>query len=198
MENSTIVFILTLVIAFGFLRWLISPIPQSVADEFNLPDPATSDVNRNETVRSTRRPAHRAINDSMIEIVQALAPQLTVSQIRHSLQQTGSVEATVNQYVENGALSFPTGDDAIDSLNGLNESTSQPTRGSNSETLLDRYSLAGDEEHIEDQKFASIEKWGKDKRERDELLRKRKEDMILRARRRMKESLSNEIKELDI
>lgn len=160
MDNSTLLFIATLVGAFLFLRWLISPIPQSVPEEFDIPDPAR----RHERVHTTTR---RPVNDSMIEVVHAIAPQLTLDQIRRSLEQTGSVEATIEQYMENGTL--------LGAVAEEDHSTPAPV---STQSLLEKYNV---DENAEIESTEAT--WGKDKDERVRLLQKRREEMILRARR---------------
>ena len=45
----------------------------------------------------------------MIEVVQSLAPHLHEEQIRYSLQQTGSVEETVERFLRGDDFPFPPG-----------------------------------------------------------------------------------------
>lgn len=193
MDTSTIIFILTLVIAFIVLRWLISPIPHSVAGEFNLPEPTQHEAENEAERRAPReRPARsgdsRQVRDSMIEVVQSIGPQLSVSQIRYSLQQTGSVEATVEQFMENGTLPYPPGETPQQQATEEHDHNKKPD--TEAPSLLEKY-------HINETTDGNVGeeavegKWGKDKEERVNLLQKRKEEMILRARRRMKDSLSN-------
>lgn len=189
MDNSTIIFIVTLVVAFVFLRWIISPIPQSVPEEFNIPDP-----HRQESQANASRPRNRSSREitlSMIEVVKAIAPQLTNSQIRYSLQRSGSVEATVEEYMENGDLPFPPGETPAPQVNGEPESHNVVPAGE-LQNLLDKYGLDLNEKENNDEIVAEG-KWGKDKNERLQLLQKRREDMILKARRRMEKSLTNDI-----
>lgn len=189
MDNSTIIFIVTLVVAFVFLRWLISPIPQSVAGEFNLPDPDEA-ADENDRPRPQRRRGARAVNDSMIEVVQAIGPQLTTDQIRYSLERTGSVEATVEEYMANGALPSPPGEP---SSVAPQEADIQRLKSSDSQTLLEKYDVSGRDEILNEDEPDVTGTWGKDKKERLNILQKRKENMIIRARQRMKESLSNDV-----
>lgn len=56
-----------------------------------------------------RRRARRRVTDDMIEVVQSLAPYLHREQIRYSLEQTGSVEATVEIFLRGEELPFPPG-----------------------------------------------------------------------------------------
>lgn len=186
MDNSTIIFIFTLVVAFVFLRWFITPIPQSVPEEFNLPDPQRQSQSQLNAPRSRQR-ATREVTQSMIEVVQAIAPQLNPAQIRFSLQRTGSVEATVEEYMESGNLPYPPG---YTPPSGDEENHDvAPTGGL--QNLLEKYGLDANG-MLQPEPIAEA-KWGKDKAERGQLLQKRREEMILKARRRMEKSLTNDV-----
>lgn len=187
MDNSTIVFVVSLVVAFLFLRWLISPIPQSVPDEFNIPDPQRLSRQNQDSAPRTRSRSSREITPSMIEVVRAIAPQLTVSQVRFSLERTGSVEATVEEYVENRNLPFPPGENHDAEAESHNVAPLGPLKN-----LIEKYGLDLNGNHDEDV-VETTGKWGKDKIERQQLLQKRREDMILKARKRMEKSLTNDL-----
>ncbi|GEQ66515.1 hypothetical protein JCM33374_g178 [Metschnikowia sp. JCM 33374] len=180
MDNSTIIFIIILALALIILRWFISPIPQSVPDEFNIPDPA-----RQSPVSSSYPRQRRQVTDSMIEIVQAIGPHLSVSQIKYSLEKSGSVEATVEALMENGTLPFPPGEESAEpSTPEVNRSDGDSKTSSKS--LLEKYDLDAEE----NESTGTDAKWGKDENERVSFLHKRKAEMILRARKNMKESIS--------
>lgn len=182
MDTSTIVFILVLLVAFLFLRWLISPIPQSVPDEFNVHTSVGQPENHtNNHVPAARQRRRREVTDSMVEVVRAIAPQLTEQQIRFSLERTGSVEATVDEYMENLSLPFPPGHDAEDNAHNV-----APEGGA--KTLLEKYNI----EVLADADETDA-KWGQDESERLALLQRRREEMILRARRRLEKSLANDV-----
>lgn len=109
MDSSAILFVVTLIIGFIFLRWIIPPIPET--NDFNI-DPSTlskdgEDETTTEISTSTKRRNRREVTDSMIEVVQTIAPRLTVEQIRFDLEKTGSVEVTVDNYMEHGDLPHP-------------------------------------------------------------------------------------------
>ena len=97
---------------------MVSPIPQQ--NEFNIDhlsqDQSTgsttsSNAHQNRDTHSISTQSHRnsrrAVSESMIEVVQSIAPMLTVEQIRYDLETTGNVEATVNRFMELGDLPFP-------------------------------------------------------------------------------------------
>lgn len=179
MDNSTIIFILALIFILVILRWLITPIPQSVPEEFNIPDPA-----RQSSAPTTNSRQRRQVTQSMIEVVQAIGPHLTASQIKYSLENTGSIEATVEALMENGNLPFPPGE----SSNNSTSETNPPEKDqqNHSRSLLEKYNV----DTQEGETIATDGKWGKDQNERVSFLRKRKADMILRARKNMKEAIA--------
>ncbi|OBA23944.1 hypothetical protein METBIDRAFT_30302 [Metschnikowia bicuspidata var. bicuspidata NRRL YB-4993] len=180
MDNSTIIFVATLAIVLVILRWFITPIPQSVPDEFNIPDPARSSV-----ASGTGR-HRRQVTESMIEVVQAIGPQLSISQIRHSLENTGSVEATIEILMESGNLPFPPGENFDTSTSATSDHSDVQTRCTKS--LLEKYEVEGEPR----KSFATAGKWGKDENERLSLLRSRKAELILRARENMKATICKE------
>ena len=118
MDNSTIVFIAVLGIAFIFLRWLIAPIPPQLPNELNeaLANNSANNSNRStnssNSTNNTNRRSRRDVSDDMIEVVQTIAPQLTRGQIRMDLERSGSVELTMERYMETGSLPFPPGESA--------------------------------------------------------------------------------------
>lgn len=70
----------------------------------------TSSFNRrNNTSNRGNRRRRRPVNDDMVEIVQTLAPRLCPEQIRYDLEQSGSVEATVERYLSGQEFPFPPG-----------------------------------------------------------------------------------------
>lgn len=172
MDNSTIIFVVTLAAAFLVLRWLIKPIPQSVPDEFNIPDPLAQP-------RELRRTQRQHVTESMIEVVQAIAPHLLVSQIRHSLQQTGSVELTVNEYMLAGTLPYPPGESAPVAVPEEPE-RKKPTGPT--KNLLEKYNVDVNAAPLE---TPVDQPWGSTSTERLDLLQRRREEMILKARSRI-------------
>lgn len=206
METSTIIFIVTLIIAFIFLRWLITPIPRSLPSEFN-PNrvnersgeeaaavAASSGANSASaaTGGTHSRRSRREVTDSMVEVVQAIAPQLTPGQIRYDLQRSGSVEATIERFMETGTLPVPPGEAPVAPAND-SHGHSAPVKNVNT-NLIDKYNLknkiSDDNEQPEESKTGT---WGSSTEERENILSKRREEMILKARKRLASQLSNEI-----
>lgn len=206
METSTIIFVITLVIAFVFLRWLITPIPRDLPSEFNpnrAAEATASGSNVGAAANTTaaaaaatgsqpvQRRSRREVTDSMIEVVQAIAPQLTVGQIRYDLERSGSVEATIERFMETGTLPFPPGESPT--VVNDTDSHSAPVKAANT-SLIDKYNLSNkiSEDHGEEEEVKSGT-WGESKKEREDILSKRREEMILKARKRLASQLSNEI-----
>lgn len=175
MDSFTITFLILLVLALFVLRWIISPIPLSVPDEFNIPDPARQPPSMRPISRQ-----HREITESMIEVVQAIGPQLSVSQIKYSLEQTGSVEATIDMLMDQGNLPYPPSETPSAIVSEDHVTNKEP------KSLLEKYKVDCNDIGV----VAAEGSWGKDEDERVSLLRKRKADMILRARRNMEKHAS--------
>lgn len=55
----------------------------------------------------------REVTMDMIEIVQTLAPTLDVKQIEYSLRNTGSIEATVDDFLSGKEFPFPPNEDQL-------------------------------------------------------------------------------------
>ena len=185
MEYTTLIFVVALVAAYLVLRWLIMPIPQSVPEEFNVPDA----TRRGQQPSRRQRPAvHSTVTDLLIEVVQPIAPQLTVSQIRHSLQKTCSVEATINEYMENGNLPFPPGESPA--TRATESSTHNKKPLGPAKNLLEKYGIT--DADLQDPGYlAGAMASGTGKGE-DQLQRRRAE-MIVRARKRMEQSLTQSL-----
>lgn len=190
MDTSTLIFIATLAVVFIFLRWIISPIPNASSEWNELENARENDARTNRVTRAGTPGRRREVTNSMIEVVQAIAPHLSTGQIRMDLERSGSVEVTVERYMEEGGLPFPEGESASD-LHPLEESE-KTNNQYESENLIDRYGL---NEKVDSASLDELEEatWGTDKSERRDLLQKRRENMILKARKRLASQLQNEI-----
>ncbi|CAN3358339.1 coupling of ubiquitin conjugation to ER degradation protein 1 [Diutina catenulata] len=197
MESSTLVFVLTIVVAFIFLRWLISPIPQT--NEF-IPGQANGQANAtgarsNQSNGQARRRNARPVSDSMIEVVQTIAPQLTREQIVYDLEKTGSVEVTIDNFMQNQTLPFPPGYVApnvgetvgagvASARAGANPAVRAPSSGKPADfkpvNLVEKYHVDVTGPMPEDA----------DDDDLDTLLLKRKQRMILNARRELEKKLA--------
>ncbi|KAI5964275.1 CUE1 [Candida pseudojiufengensis] len=181
MDSSTILFVATILIAFVFLRWLISPIPQST--EFNSNTSSTnnqaisSGSSTSSRSNTTQRRHRRDVTDSMIEVVQTIAPSLTVEQIRYDLENTGSVEVTVNRYMELGDLPFPPNYVPP----SVRVETPESSQSEKSKTLSNK-------------NINLFEKYDIDPNEsnKDQSLQSKRNEMIINARKRLAAQLSNQ------
>lgn len=167
---------------------MVSPIPQQ--NEFNI-DRLSQDQSTGSTTSSnaqhnrdthsistqSHRNSRRAVTESMIEVVQSIAPMLTVEQIRYDLENTGNVEATVNRFMELGDLPFPPGYVRPQQPSPSEEPKKQEVFGRRSVNLLEKYNI--------DAKNP--------KNDHNSLLHQRRQEMILGARKRLAAQLSNEL-----
>ncbi|RCK64886.1 Coupling of ubiquitin conjugation to ER degradation protein 1 [Candida viswanathii] len=204
MDSSTIAFVGTALVVFVFLKWMISPIPQphefttttttnttpedlatrasATGSNPRLSREGSSPSASSVTSTQSRRGGRRQVTDSMIEVVQSIAPMLTVEQIRYDLENTGNVEATVNRFMELGDLPFPPGYVAPPPPPPAPEPTQQQLKkdvllGKRSVNLLEKY-------HIDvDNPSENTEN----------TLQQKREEMILNARRRLAAQLRNDL-----
>ena len=65
------------------------------------------DAEREERMERMLKIPKRAITNDMVEIVQTMAPMLSVEQIRYSLSKTGSIELTMNDVLAGKEFPFP-------------------------------------------------------------------------------------------
>lgn len=186
MDISTILFVATLAVAFIFLRWLISPIPQS--NEFNINEAVSESETRSTgSSTNTRARARRPVTDSMVEIVKTIAPNLTRDQIVMDLTNTGSVELTIERYMELGDLPHPLNSDrtsvnnSSDTVASAGASEPKPKSGK-PVNLIEKYNIDINEE-IDTTLGgdASVS------------LQRKKQEMILGARKRLAAQLGNEL-----
>lgn len=202
MDSTTILFIVTIAVAFIFLRWMILPIPQD--SEFPLPNTGSSATSSTTTLNSSRvsgsgsgsnsglatgrntttrrRGGARPVTDSMIEVVQTIAPSLTVEQIRYDLENTGSVEVTIDKYMETGTLPFPPGYVAP---------RAEPALASNEEVNQKKEKSVGERETID-----LIKRYGIDINNpvsgNEDIFKNRRNEMIVNARKRLAAQLQNQ------
>ncbi|ODV98244.1 hypothetical protein PACTADRAFT_83559 [Pachysolen tannophilus NRRL Y-2460] len=120
MDSSTATFISILVVAFIVLKWFMAPSstsnsPNQRASTSSNTRGQSSSTSRNQIQnqqfqnreQGQQSRAHRQVTQDMIEVVQSLAPQLSIPQIRYDLERSGSVEATVERYLTEGGLPSP-------------------------------------------------------------------------------------------
>lgn len=202
MDSTTILFIVTIAVAFIFLRWMILPIPQD--SEFPLPNTGSSATSSTTTLNSSRvsgsgsgsnsglstgrntttrrRGGARPVTDSMIEVVQTIAPSLTVEQIRYDLENTGSVEVTIDKYMETGTLPFPPGYVAP---------RAEPALASNEEVNQKKEKSVSERETID-----LIKRYGIDINNpvsgNEDIFKNRRNEMIVNARKRLAAQLQNQ------
>lgn len=213
MDTSTLLFVAILAGTFLVLRWIITPIPHSVPEEFNIPDPSqiqASSLGRDAaTVQArSRRAGRRHVSDSMVEVVQAIAPQLTRSQIVYSLERTGNVEDTVNVYISTGTLPFPPGESGLSrptnssapgdsgmlnaetprangsSGNGGSGSSASLAASKAPVSLLEKYKITPEIIALADENGLPLSD------ENGNSLHNRKVEMILKARKRLEKTLT--------
>lgn len=186
MESSTLVFIVTIAVAFIFMRWLISPIPQTnefINERATQREARSLAVSDGTTTGSARRRHQRPPSDLMVEVVQAIAPQLTREQIVYDLEKTGLVELTIDNYMQNNSLPFPPGYRA--------PAAAAPATTPNTKTDPINFKAVNLVEKYHVDVLSPAPEEGEDD-DLDTLLLKRKQRMILNAREQLQRKLASQ------
>ncbi|KAK6459858.1 hypothetical protein DFJ63DRAFT_52247 [Scheffersomyces coipomensis] len=195
MDSSTIIFIATLAVAFVFLRWLITPIPNSHELERSV-----NQYQQHQEQEPIRR--RRQVTDSMIEVVQAIAPTLTRDQIIMDLNQTGSVELTIDRYMELGGLPLPPSSSANTATTTSPVANDSATTTSNNVSTGNASTTQKKPNNVKKSSISLLEKYNIDpdsastssfSNKSDLTLQERKVKMVLEARSRYQESVKKEI-----
>ncbi|KAK9466170.1 hypothetical protein V1512DRAFT_264033 [Lipomyces arxii] len=192
-DNATTTFLACVIIGFFVIRWLIAPSSNSSSTEAGASGASTASAGGSTGSSPYRRP--RPVTQGMIEVVQSIAPALTVEQIRYDLERTGSVEVTIDRVLAEGGLPMPPNAVPVAPTPSASTSSAAQTQYPD---LISRYNLkeklnTGDSLEKIDSTSTSSEgsgarnkmKWSQSKEQRQEMLRKQREEMILRARRKL-------------
>ncbi|CEP14405.1 hypothetical protein [Parasitella parasitica] len=138
---------------------------------------------RSTTATGVRRMAHR-VTPQMIEMVRAMFPDIPTAAIQADLQRTGSVETTVDNALRDGGLPLPPPMASQQGSPNSNAQSSPNSRKSPSHpNLVQRYKI--DVQQDADQEPPKV--WDANPDKRQEMLRKRKEFMVLQARKKLME-----------
>lgn len=192
MDNTTITFVATLVVAFVFLRWFVNSDESEIITPLDQHDMATGDIDPERAARQ-REPQRRQVTTDMVEVVQSIAPHLTVSQITYDLQRTGSVQETVERALSEGTLPFPPGQPpqarASQEAQSATDSRNVVDR-IKPENLLKKYNV--DETAAVSSGSSKGGEWSSSADTRAKTLQEKKAEMILKARKRLEAQLKNE------
>lgn len=186
MDSSTVTFLLVVAAAFIVIKWFAGAQPVARNPAAHTSTNGNSTINR--TPQPTRNNRRRVVTQDMIEVVQALGPNLTQEQIRYDLERTGSVEQTVERFLSEGTLPYPPGSEPQQATTN-NTSSQKPPQKMDKSTLLGKYDLNEDDlkPPVNEQEIEQIHKptWSNDSAERQRQLKRQQQDMILRARKKM-------------
>ncbi|KAG2226708.1 hypothetical protein INT45_001055 [Circinella minor] len=145
-----------------------------------------------------RRPQHRA-TPQMVEMVRNVFPNIPVAAIVADLQRTGSVETTIDNALRDGGLPLPppvTPPSPPSNSNG-SSSSSGAQKPSNYTNLMNRYKIDAETKDSSSEPEEPAKIWENSPDKRQETLRKRKEFMVLQARRKMLEKQQQKVKEAE-
>lgn len=120
MDFSTVVFFVLITIGFLYVKQQnsintkIHDTPSSSLEkpvgnlsEGNDTRDETFDGTEEDPILNTVRTSKRNVTNDMIEIVQTMAPNLHVDQIKYSLQKTGTIEGTIEAFLAGEEFPFP-------------------------------------------------------------------------------------------
>ncbi|KAF8457792.1 hypothetical protein BGX38DRAFT_1157446 [Terfezia claveryi] len=171
-----------LLIGYLFFRWYNSSPPSTSSAA----GPASSSaLRRPPTAQDLARLQQRA------EIVHGMFPQISLSSIKWELQKNGGiVEITTEKILAQGFLPEPPAP--------VNQVGSAPSSPKPYTDLITRYNLAdklaalSSADEVTTQGGGRASAWSQDKQERQALLKKRREEMILKARRKLEGQVEKE------
>ncbi|EPS28135.1 hypothetical protein POX_e07108 [Penicillium oxalicum] len=171
------------VVSFFVLRWFLS---------------------RDDGSSNGGRPRARgnAVDPAQVEQISQMFPQLSIREIMWDLQRNGgSAAATTERILTGRGLETPPPSFQPQiTLPTVSTQPSQPSRApatskADAQDLISRYNLRGQitTEAVTDTPTtsASASGWSQNKEERQRLLQKRRDDMILAARRKMEQKLQS-------
>ncbi|BAP70074.1 coupling of ubiquitin conjugation to ER degradation protein 1 [Kluyveromyces marxianus] len=157
-DQGTTLFFVLVITGYIALKWFMSNNEQHPSVQANGASSASStngasngSSGNGSSGRRTPRPRRirRPVNQDMIEVVQSLAPHLHPEQIRYDLEQTGSVEATVERFLSGREMPFPPDYQAeASTTNGTTSSSTDPRKRSNikPDNLLQKYDVDPEED----------------------------------------------------
>ncbi|KAK9239849.1 hypothetical protein V1525DRAFT_396937 [Lipomyces kononenkoae] len=196
-DSTTTTFIACIVIGFLLIRWFVIPSASPPSSSNSAGAPTSSSQAGTESGTTYRR--RRPVTQAMIEVVQSIAPTLTVEQIRYDLERTGSVELTIDRILAEGGLPLPPNAQP-EAPQPQPSPSSAAAKGPYSD-LIARYKLQtklhndidldqpdGTNPGSTSTVAVKKAKWSQSKEERQEMLRQQRENMILRARRKLEEA----------
>ncbi|SMN20501.1 similar to Saccharomyces cerevisiae YML101C CUE4 Protein of unknown function [Maudiozyma saulgeensis] len=139
MDSSTICFFVLIFIGFVYVKRqnsinreihqqpskLVSHKESALEVSDETADETIDDAGEEDPILNAVRTAKRNVTTDMIEIVQTMAPTLNVDQIRYSLENTGTIEGTVEAYLSGQEFPFPPRKRATKSGNSNEKETEQ-------------------------------------------------------------------------
>ncbi|SCU97356.1 LADA_0H05842g1_1 [Lachancea dasiensis] len=160
MDASTLAFFGVILTTFVLVKWLLQS--ESHPSALQSPSSTSSDGSpvtgtgsgRSSNISAIRRRPRRPVTNDMIDVVRSLAPTLHEEQIRYSLEETGSVEETVEKFLRGDEFLMPPGYTGQSSNTGQetsdqrsrNVESSDPRKKSNihPDNLLNKYKVEVD------------------------------------------------------
>lgn len=190
MDPSVLSIIITLLVGLVIFKWFLQPDTHPSSDAINRT--RTSQQNRRGQRSGQRQQGNRGssathtVTTDMIQMVQNVAPGLDPEQIKYALQQSGSVEVTVERYLRGEDFPFPPNYRPPTTHASNDQGSSDPRKVSNikSENLLQRFNIDIDtpqcDAEFESANFQDLE------------INERMRYMVWDARRKMEKKLATD------
>ncbi|KAG0671178.1 coupling of ubiquitin conjugation to ER degradation [Maudiozyma exigua] len=191
MDSSVLSIIITLLLGVIILKWFLKSDPHPSTDRINRNQVRGTRSNNNaRSANSNRHNNGHRVTADMIQAVQNIAPTMDVEQIRYALQQSGSVEITIERYLRGESFPFPPGYtpnvNVGSSARSSDEINSDPRKRSNikSDNLLTKFNININDPNC-DSEFINVVYSDLD-------MDQRKRYMVWDARRKMEKRLEND------
>ncbi|KAL3241253.1 Cue1p [Nakaseomyces bracarensis] len=112
MEQNTVIALVTVCIGIFIAKWFASPKEHPSArgltnTQLSSSGNANSNARAAHSPTTARRTSRRPVTQAMIDTVRNVAPSLHIEQIRYDLESTGSVETTVERFLNGQTFPFP-------------------------------------------------------------------------------------------
>lgn len=203
MESSTVFFILGLVIIFFFLNWVITKYKVDENSELDKKQSLSSKnlfEEKSDDLFAKPFTKKREVNQNMIEIVQTIIPTLTREEIVKDLKKTGSIEETVENFLDGKTISNYQKINQEKKKNNSKifdnslKTTSKKIETTSNINLIEKYNINLNE--TLDSDTIDVD-WNNDKLLRSRNLNIRKKKQILNARKNLENKIMNEKKNVE-
>lgn len=185
MDSSLLSVIVTLLVGFFIFKWFLQPDGHPSTDRIS--GTASSQSQRTRQGQRQRRSNNgHTVSQDMIQTVQNVAPGLHIEQIKYALEQSGSVEVTVERYLRGETFPFPPNYRVSPVATNAAQNSDDPRKVSNikSENLLTKFNININDPNCDNEFIDSVYN--------DLDMDQRKRYLVWDARRKMEQRLNND------